>query len=158
MVGAPSSITPVTARSRTERTLVGLVFSGLVRLGPGNTFEPDLARSWSVDDTGKVSTSHIRDDATWQDGVRVTAADVVYTIEALKSPYSAGALSSSWAEVEASTVDDTTVQFTLATPNRGFLAAATQPLLPFHLLATCRSPIWPPARLRSSRSGPVHTH
>ncbi len=135
MVGAPSSITPVTARSRTERTLVGLVFSGLVRLGPGNTFEPDLARSWSVDDTGKVWTFHIRDDATWQDGVPVTAADVVYTIEALKSPYSAGALSSSWAEVEASAVDDTTVQFTLATPIGGFLAAATQPLLPFHLLA-----------------------
>ncbi len=135
IVGAPTSITPVTARSRTERTLVGLVFSGLVRLGPDNTFEPDLAKSWTIDDTGKVWTFHIRDDATWQDGVPVTAADVVYTIEALKSPYSAGAISSSWAEVEVSAIDDTTVRFTLATPIAGFLAAATQPLLPFHLLA-----------------------
>ena len=43
VVGRPESITPVTARSRAERTLVGLVFSGLVRLGPGTTYQPDLA-------------------------------------------------------------------------------------------------------------------
>jgi peptide/nickel transport system substrate-binding protein len=116
VVGTATSITPVTARTRAERTLVGLLFSGLVKLGPGTSYEPDLASDWSVDETGKVWTFHIRDDARWQDGVPVTADDVVYTVEALKSPDAAGAGASAWADVTVEALDDKTVALTLGTP------------------------------------------
>ena len=135
VIGVPESITPLTAHSRSERTIVGLVFSGLVRLGAGNRLEPDLAASWTTDDTGRIWTFRIRDDAVWQDGVPVTSADVVYTVGALKSPDAAGPAAASWAEVDVAAVDDKTVQFTLASPIASFLAAATTPLLPAHLLA-----------------------
>jgi peptide/nickel transport system substrate-binding protein len=134
VTGVPESITPISARNRAERSLVGLVFSGLVRMGPRNTIEPDLAESWKLSDDGKTWTFHIRDDATWQDGVPVTAADVLYTVGALKDPAASGGRSSSWAEVEATAVDDKTVTFRLTTPVGSFLAAAAQPLLPSHLL------------------------
>jgi len=88
-----------------------------------------------MDATGKTWTFRIRDDATWQDGEPVTADDVLFTVEALKSPEAAGAVAASWAEVEVAAVDELTVQFTLQSPVAGFLAATTQPLLPFHLLA-----------------------
>ncbi len=135
VVGVPQSITPVSARSRSERTLVGLIFSGLVRLGPDNTLEADLAKSWRVDDDGKTWTFQIRDDATWQDGQPVTAADVVFTISVLKDRDANGAAASSWAAVTAVATDDKTVVMTLDAPVSGFVAAATQPLLPAHLLA-----------------------
>ena len=134
VVGVPESITPVTARSRAERTLVGLVFSGLVRLGLGTTYQPDLASSWSSDETGKTWTFTIRDDAVWHDGEPVTADDVVYTVEALKSPEAAGAGAAAWADVTVEAIDERTVRLTLGTPIGGVLAAATQPLLPAHLL------------------------
>ena len=135
VVGVPESITPVTARSRAERVLVGLVFSGLVRLGPGTTYQPDLASSWSSDEAGKTWTFTIRDDAVWHDGQPVTADDVVFTVEALKSPDAAGAGAAAWADVTVEAVDSSTVRLTLGTPIGGVLAAATQPLLPAHLLA-----------------------
>ena len=135
VVGSPVSITPVTARTRADRTLAGLIFSGLVRPGASGAYEPDLADSWTSDAKGTTWTFTIRPDATWQDGVPVTADDVVYTVEALKSPDSAGGMSGAWAEVTAEAVDARTVRFTLATPIAGFLAALTQPLLPAHLLA-----------------------
>lgn len=135
VVGAPTSITPVTARTRSERTLVGLIFSGLVKLGPGGTLEPDLAASWRTDKSGQTWTVSIRPDATWQDGVPVTAADVVYTVNALKDPSASGGVAASWAEVSVTAIDDHTVQLDLASPIGGFLAALTQPLLPSHLLA-----------------------
>lgn len=136
VVGVPESITPITARSRAERVLVGLVFSGLMRMGPENTLQEDLAASWSMSDDGREWTFTIRDDAAWQDGTPVTAVDVVYTIDALKSPEAAGVLAPAWAEVTVEAIDERTVRFTLATPVGGFLAAATQPLLPAHLLAS----------------------
>ena len=135
VVGVPQSVTPVTARSRSERTLVGLIFSGLVRLGPGTSLLPDLAASWTQDETGTVWTFKIRADAAWQDGEPVTADDVVYTLDALKDPAASGAMAASWAEVTAAAIDAKTVRFTLATPITGFLAALTQPLLPAHLLS-----------------------
>ena len=53
-IGAPVSVSPLTARTQVDRDLVALVFSGLVRNGPGGTIVPDLAESWSVDPTGTV--------------------------------------------------------------------------------------------------------
>ncbi|MEI7744102.1 MAG: peptide ABC transporter substrate-binding protein [Chloroflexota bacterium] len=136
VVGAPVSITPVTARSRSERLLVGLVYSGLVRLGPGTAYAPDLAASWSVNPKGTVWTFNLRPDAVWQDGEPVTSDDVVFTVDVLKSPDAAGAvLAGQWADVTVTAPDEHTAVFTLGTPVAGFLAAATQPLLPAHLLA-----------------------
>jgi peptide/nickel transport system substrate-binding protein len=135
VVGIPTSITPVTARTRAERTLVGLVFSGLVKLGPGTTYKPDLAESWTTDDKGTTWTFVIRDDAVWQDGQPVTSADVVYTIQALQSPDVMGVGAAAWADVTVEAPDDRTVVFKLGTPVAGFLAAALQPLLPEHMLA-----------------------
>jgi len=135
LLGQPVSITPLTARTRADRVLVGLVFAGLVRLGPDETYEPDLAASWSVDEAGKTWTFHLRDGARWHDGEPVTAADVVFTANALRSPDVAGPGAASWAEVTATAVDERTVTFTMDPALGGFLAAATQPLLPAHLLA-----------------------
>ena len=134
VIGQPSSITPITARTRSERTLVGLIFSGLVKLGPDNTFQPDLAASWDIDDSGQVWVFHIRLDANWQDGAAVTAEDVAFTVDALKTADASGVEAAAWAEVEVKVVDQKTVQFTLGSPIAGFLAALTQPLLPKHLL------------------------
>ncbi len=135
VLGTATSITPVTARTRAERSLVGLVFSGLVRLGPGTTYQPDLAESWSSNDTGTAWTFRIREGAAWHDGVPVTADDVVFTVNALKSPEAAGAGAGAWADVTVEAVDERTVRLTLDTPITGVLALATQPLMPAHLLA-----------------------
>src|SRR5262245_19248548 len=129
IVGHPESVTPVTARTRADRELVGLIFSGLVRLGPGTSLLPDLAESWTTDKTGKIWTFTLRDDATWHDGEPVTADDVVFTANALKAPEVAGPAAASWAEVTAEAVDERTVRFTLDTALGGFLEAATQPIL-----------------------------
>jgi peptide/nickel transport system substrate-binding protein len=135
VVGVPDSITPVTAHNRAERSLVGLVFSGLVRLGPGNTYQPDLAESWTSDATGKAWTFTIRPGAVWHDGVPVTADDVVYTVGALQSPDAAGAAAGAWADVTAEAIDVRTVRLTTGTPIGSVLALARQPLMPAHLLA-----------------------
>jgi peptide/nickel transport system substrate-binding protein len=134
-IGAPVSVSPLTARTQVDRDLVALVFAGLVRNGPAGTLVPDLAERWSVDGTGKTWTVDIRPDALWHDGAPVTADDVVYTIGTLKDPDYAGPSATSWSEVTASATGPRQVTFTLATPLGGFLQALTQPIAPAHLLA-----------------------
>ncbi|MGZ6269706.1 MAG: ABC transporter substrate-binding protein [Candidatus Limnocylindrales bacterium] len=134
IIGRPSSITPLTARTQADRDLVSLVFSGLVRLAPGRGYVGELAESWTVDPSARTYTFTLRPDAAWQDGQAVTAADVVFTVHLLKDPAYDGPLAGSWGEATATEVDQRTVRFDLATPLAGFLGAATVPILPQHLL------------------------
>lgn len=134
VLGRPSSVTPVTARTQVDRDLVALLFRGLVRLGPDATILPDLAESWTVDEKGARWTFRMRDDAVWHDGTPVTSDDVVFTIGFLQHPDYAGPLAAAWARVRATALDAHTVRFDLGDPVGGFLQAATLPLLPAHLL------------------------
>jgi len=134
-LGAPRSVTPLTAATQADRDLVALLFSGLVRNGPAGTIVPDLAERWSVDKTGTTWTVDLREDARWHDGQPVTSDDVLYTIHALQDPSYTGPSSTSWSEVTVTASGPRRVVFTLQTPLGGFLQALTQPLAPAHLLA-----------------------
>ncbi len=134
VVGRPSSITPLTARTRADHDLVALIFRGLVGLGPGQTLVPDLAESWTIADKGRTYTFTIRPDAVWDDGTPLTAEDVVFTVGLLKDPKYTGAGGASWSDVTVKAIDAKTVRFTLGNPIGGFLEAARQPLLPAHIL------------------------
>ena len=134
VLGRATSVNPLTAVTRADHDLVALVFSGLVALGPGEAIVPGLASDWSVDSAGKVWTFRIRDDARWQDGVPVTADDVVFTVGVLQDPSYGGPGAASWRDVTARATGQRTVTFELSTPIGGFLQAATQPIVPAHLL------------------------
>ena len=133
VLGRATSISPLTARTHADRDLVGLVFSGLVGLGPDGTLVPGLASSWSSDKAGKTWTFRLA-DAHWHDGVAVTAADVVFTVHTIQDPDYTGPAVGSWKDVTAVAVNERTVRFKLATPLGGFLQAATLPIVPAHLL------------------------
>ena len=135
VLGAPTSVSPLTARTQADRDLVALIFSGLVRNGPNGTLVPDLAERWSVDASGKTWTVDLRADATWSDGRPVTSDDVVFTIRTLQDPQYSGPSASSWNEVEVAAHGPHQVTFTMKTPLGGFLQALTQPIAPAHLLA-----------------------
>lgn len=134
VVGKPSSVSPLTARTQADRDLVALLFPGLVRNGPGGTLVPDLAERWSVDKTGKTWLIDLRPDARWHDGTPVTADDVVFTIQTLRDPGYKGPSATSWSEVTVAATGQRQVRFTLETPLGGFLQALTQPIAPVHLL------------------------
>ena len=133
VLGRATSISPLTARTRADRDLVGLVFTGLVALGPKGTLVPGLATSWSSDKGGKTWTFRLG-KAKWHDGVAVTAADVVFTVHTIQDPDYTGPAVGSWQDVTAVAVNERTVRFKLATPLSGFLQAATLPIVPAHLL------------------------
>jgi peptide/nickel transport system substrate-binding protein len=134
VVGRTVSVNPLTATTRADHELVSLVFGGLVALGPGNSLVPGLASSWTVDPSGKAWTFRIRDDAKWQDGAPVTADDVVFTVDVIKDPRYGGPSAASWRDVTARADGERVVTFELSTPIGGFLQAATQPIVPAHLL------------------------
>jgi len=123
VVGRPSSVNPVTARTQADRDLVALLFRGLVRSGQDGRPVADLAAGWTVEAKGARWTFRLRADARWQDGVPVTSDDVVYTVRVLQDPAYTGPLAAGWQGVTATAIDAATVRFDLAVP----LGASSRP-------------------------------
>jgi peptide/nickel transport system substrate-binding protein len=134
IVGHPSSINPLTARTQVDRDLVALLFRGLAKLGPDGMLMPDLARSWTAADDGRSYTFYLGDDDRWEDGQPVTVDDVVFTLGLASDPDYQGPLGAEWRGIEAAVVSPHVVRVILPTPIGGFLHLATLPILPKHLL------------------------
>ena len=65
---------------------VGLLYSGLVRLGADLQVKPDLAESWSVSEDGVVYTFTLRDNLAFASGKKLTADDVAASWERAADP------------------------------------------------------------------------
>ncbi|HEU6440214.1 MAG TPA: ABC transporter substrate-binding protein [Terriglobales bacterium] len=134
VIGRPSSINPLTARSQVDQDLVALLFRGLVKNGPNGSVVPDLATDWTASDDDHTYTFQIRSDAFWEDGEPVTSADVVFTIGLLQDSKYDGPVGSAWQGIHAAADGPSTVRFTMTLASAGFLRQATLPILPSHLL------------------------
>jgi ABC-type oligopeptide transport system substrate-binding subunit/class 3 adenylate cyclase len=62
------------------------LFAGLVQLTPELDVVPDVAASWAVLEGGHVYVFHIREDAYWSNGTRVTAHDFEYAWRRVLDP------------------------------------------------------------------------
>jgi peptide/nickel transport system substrate-binding protein len=124
--------------------LAALIFQGLMRTGDEGRPELDLAREWTVDDSGTVYTFTLPPDGRWHDGQPLTARDVVFTVGAVKAADFAGdpALATLWRSVAVEASDDYTVRFTLPAPFAPFLSAARLPIVPAHLFGGVPQAQW----------------
>lgn len=108
---------------------------------------PVLASSWDLSPDGTVCTLHLRDNVKFHDGVKMTSADVKWTIEAMVK-YKSFVANNFSTVSRIDTPDDNTVTFNLSKPNRLFpwiLADNYAPtcVLPKHLFEKYDDPTDP---------------
>ncbi len=134
---APERINPLFAgANQTDADLAALIFSGLVRLAPDGTPQPDLAERWEITGNGQSYIFHLRRGVAWQDGEPFDADDVVFTYRAIADPAFKGdpALSQLMQGVVVTARDPLTVEFRLQQTYAPFLSYLTVGILPKHLL------------------------
>ena len=136
VAGAPSRIDPLFAAfNPVDRDLASLIFSGLLRLGPNGSIEPDLAELPSVSADGLTYVFHLRQGLFWHDGAPLDADDVLFTVRAVQDPNFQGdpVLADLFRDVRLEARDDHTVIMTLPQPFAPFLArVTTMGILPEH--------------------------
>lgn len=145
VVGAPERINPLYASgNRVDSDLSSLIFSGLVRLAPDGTPEPDLAERWEITGNGQSYIFHLRRGVAWQDEAQTPfdADDVVFTFRSIADPAFRGdpALAGLMQGVVVDARDPYTVEFTLEQAYAPFLAYMTIGILPEHILGDLEAP------------------
>jgi len=132
ILGTPRYINPVIALTDADRDLAMLVYSGLTKEDRTGKVVPDVAESWTIDDSGLVYTFTLKNGIVFQDGESVTADDIVYTIETIQNSVLKSPLRIKWEGVTVEAPDETTVVFTLKQPFIGFLDNTSVGILPKH--------------------------
>ncbi len=95
----PKTLDPHRATGQPESQILFNIFSGLLQMDPigepdehGSTPmgpRPAVAKSYDVSADRRTYTFHLRDDATWSDGVPITAADFVWSWSRMLHPATA---------------------------------------------------------------------
>jgi peptide/nickel transport system substrate-binding protein len=137
VAGSVSRVNPLySSANEVDADLSALIFSGLTRLCPDGTVQPDLAESWDVSGDGLTYTFHLRQHVTWHDGEPFTADDVIFTYDALRDPNFRGqpAQAELFHNINFSKVDDATVAVRLTQPFAPLLSHLTVGILPSHVL------------------------
>ncbi len=143
-IGSVDNLNPIFASTPAERSASRLLFASLFREDFRSSPQFELTDHYTLDPTGKIYTVVLRHDARWQDGLPITAKDVLYTFSAIKDADTHSQLYSNWRNITVEQVDDYTVKFTLPAPYTPFLNALTVGILPEHILGKVRG-----AQLRS---------
>lgn len=98
--------------SNLPRDLQTKVSRGLTYIDEEGRPQPDLAKEWKILDEGKTYIFTLKDDQYWQDGSKVVASDIDYTIN----------------DVQSEVIDDYTISFKLEEPYAAFPSVLSQPL------------------------------
>ncbi|MEP7292977.1 MAG: ABC transporter substrate-binding protein [Chloroflexota bacterium] len=85
-----ATMNPIMASDTASRRIISLTNIGLLGTDPEKGVIAEnqsgaLAATWDISDDGLVYTFHLRDDMQWNDGTPITAADVLYSWDAIKA-------------------------------------------------------------------------
>lgn len=133
VVSPPRFINPILDVSQADGDLTTLVYSGLTRSLADGSVVPDLAEKFDISPDGTIYTFILRKDAVFHDGTRVTANDVLFTVQSAQNPEIKSPRRADWDGVAVSSPDELTVIFKLQHAYAPFLENTTLGILPKHL-------------------------
>lgn len=79
------NLNPMLGNSRTDSWVTNLMYPRLLTISANGSKEPYLATKWGYSADGKTGFFDLRNDFTWSDGTKLTATDVAYTINTIKT-------------------------------------------------------------------------
>ena len=117
------SLDPHTATSAGKREIFFNIFEGLVKADPDGNFLPALAESYEISEDAKTYTFKLREGVLFHNGSKLTAEDVVYTLDRCRGAETGTPLLAAYASIESVTaLDEMTVEIKLSEPNVEYLA------------------------------------
>jgi oligopeptide transport system substrate-binding protein len=139
----PQTLDPALSSDANSHQFIVQIFSGLVALGDNLEPVPDIAKSWLISPDGKIYTFYLRQEAKFQDGRPVKAADFKYSWERAADPATGSITAANYlgdivgvkeklagnsAEIKGvRIVDEYVLEVTIDAPKSYFLSKLTYP-------------------------------
>lgn len=134
VVGQPRFINPLYGETNdVDRTLIELVFSGLMTYDKSGQLVADLADSYKISEDGKIYDFKLKDKIFWHDGKPLTVDDIIFTIKTIQNSDYKSPLRANWIDVDIEKTSEKSVRFKLKSPYNAFLENCTVKIIPHHI-------------------------
>ncbi len=135
-IGDASNLIPMLASDASSHAVAGFIFNGLVKYDKDYKIVGDLARSWDIENGGRLLRFHLRNDVLWHDGEKFTAGDVMFTYKLIIDPKTPTAYAEKYKLVKnARVMDEYTFEVEYEKPLAPALISwGALQMLPEHLL------------------------
>ncbi|MBP9766025.1 MAG: hypothetical protein KBD12_02235 [Candidatus Pacebacteria bacterium] len=133
IIGTPRYINPVLANSLADKDLTSLVYSGLFKKNKDGYIVNDLASDIEESEDHMTFTVKINDKAKFQDGKKITADDIIFTVLKIEDKDINSPLAINFEGIDVEKIDDTTIVFHLKKPYIYFKESLTFGILPKHI-------------------------
>jgi ABC-type transport system substrate-binding protein len=155
LIGYPHLLNPIySSVNDTDRDISLILFSGIMKHDSSGNIIPNLAQE--VSSEGRVFQVTLKDNLYWSDGERITADDIIFTIDAIQNPKTKSPLRPDWIGVKVEKISDLTVKFLLEQESSIFVNRLFVQLIPEHLWKETSYDSFPlsPHNLNPVSSGP----
>lgn len=134
LVGTPRFINPIYSPTNdVDRDLVELIFSGLMKYDSEGKITYDLAKEYKIEDDGTTYLVYLKDGLLWSDGEKITADDVIFTIQTIQNEDYKSPLRTDWLGVKVEKTADNAVSFKLNKSYNPFIENLTIKIIPEHI-------------------------
>jgi len=134
IVGTPGIINPLySSANSVDESLVKLFYRSLITFNENSLPIGDLAESWELSDGGKTYIITLVNDAFWEDGTPITAADVIFTYNLIQSPEYNGPEKARFSNVGLTQINQNTLKLSLTESFSPFLESLNIGILPRHI-------------------------
>jgi len=135
-IGDASNLIPMLSSDSSSHGIAGMIYNGLVKYDKNLNLVGDLAESWDVSEDGLTITFYLRKGVKWQDGVELTAHDIMFGYKTIICPDTRTAYAGDFLEVkEALVLDKHIFRVTYGKPFAPALGSwGNLVVLPKHLL------------------------
>ncbi len=140
----PPDMNSVTTTDSTAISIMRDTLEGLTTLDENNQAVPGVAETWETSDDGLVWTFHLRDNAVWSNGEKITANDFVFALTTHFTAETGAQYAGTWAayikgaeellsgkgsaeDLGVKAIDDATLEITLNNPCAYFLSICAFP-------------------------------
>lgn len=134
VTSSPSRLNPIVASDSASSEITQWLFNGLLKYDKNGNITTDLASSYKFETKTKLIIN-LRKDVLWQDGVKFTADDVLFTYEKIMDPKVYTPLKSNYKEVKSvKKIDDYTIEIIYKRPYFKALIIWMVEIVPKHIL------------------------
>ncbi len=137
----PTTLDYIQHTTEDERQVLALVFEPLIELDQNLDPIPGIVARWQVEEGGRTYVLHLDPRATFSDGKRVRASDVIFTIKRIVAEDSVQF--ASWFEgldlEKTQAMDDETLRVVFEKPRAGQILAFNVGVLPEHVYGRGRT-------------------
>jgi peptide/nickel transport system substrate-binding protein len=143
VIGSPRFINPILSISDTDRDLVSLVYSGLLKTNLDGSLSPDLAETYQISEDGTIYSFKLKENIYFHDGKEVTSDDVAFTIEKIIDPVIKSPRKANWDGVTFEKINNKEFKLILNKAYHPFIQSLTVGILPKHIWEKATSEEFP---------------